>query len=83
MFTWYWKTLYTALVILGWLWAISTAAAAVSSKSDLGVVLGIAGVVTASFAAIGLIGLIHRKREKRNEDEKQAVDAGGTGGDRT
>jgi hypothetical protein len=76
MFTWYWKTLYTALVILAWLWALSTAFAGVSSASNLGVVLGIAGIVTASFAATGLLGLIHKKRRKANAQ----VNSGSTGG---
>lgn len=77
MLTWYWKTLYTALVLVAYLWALSTAFAGLSSASDLGVVLGIAGIVTASFAATGLLALIHKKRRTKNA---QASNSGSTGG---
>jgi hypothetical protein len=76
MLTWYWKTLYTALVILAWLWALSTAFAGLSSASDLGVVLGVAGIITASFAATWLIARIHKKRRKQNAQ----LPSGSTGG---
>jgi hypothetical protein len=75
MLTWYWKTLYSALVLLGWMWALSTCGSALSSKSDLGVVLGLAGVVTASFAATWLIAIIHKKRKTNAQ-----ATSGSTGG---
>jgi hypothetical protein len=76
MFTWYWKTLLTALVLLGWLWSLSMCGTLLSARSDLGVVLGVVGFLTATFSAIGLMGLIYRKRAKSNAK----VTSGSTGG---
>jgi hypothetical protein len=76
MLTWYWKTFFTALVTVAYIWATSAAMRALSSASDLGVVLGLAGFVTASFLAIWLTGQIFKNRK----GSKNAKTSGSTGG---
>lgn len=76
MFKYYRKTIGVALVALGWLWSISAALAAISSKSDLGVALGVAGVVTASFLSIWLLELILRKRGNNGKNQNEPSTGG-------
>jgi hypothetical protein len=76
MFRWYWKILAGALVGLSYLCALNWAFKAVSSPSDLGVVLGIAGAISASFLATWLLARILKTRTTHAQ-----VTSGVTGGD--
>lgn len=67
LFRTYRKTMLTALVVMGWAWCTTNSCAALNSRSDLGVVLGLLGVVTSAFTAIWLIAIIHKKRENHEK----------------
>lgn len=76
MFKRYWKTLFTVIVAVGWLWSLGTGMAAVSSKSDIGVALGLGGIVTSSFLAIWLFTLIFKGTRKKDATSQQSSTGG-------
>jgi hypothetical protein len=76
MFKWYIKCMFTALVAVFWLWALTNSFAALSSRSDIGVVLGLGGVVSASALAIWLLLKLYGGK---NAKDVTASSTGGAG----
>ena len=80
MFKTYGKTLLTALVVMGWLWTLSFGMEALNSRSDIGVALGVVGVISSTFLAIALVAQIHKKRTNHEEDVESRSDGGAGAG---
>ena len=73
----YSKVMIVFVVLIFWLWSLTNCFAALSARSDFGVVAGIAGVITSTFACIWVLMLVFKKRENKSEKPSPSGDRSG------